>query len=207
MRIPNRDRCGSGLVAVSIVLMALFAPGSALTAEYTVLPNGTVYAASVDVLSAEEYMFFEQGMLGERIPLIVTNISVVNDRGEVIVTDSETTRITFPEGNYTIHYRGIIRDSRLHATFDEPYDVMVHLPPEFDVRNRLLGMISPGGVIQDENGTLSIHWNDVLFMECRFYDDVREQALFIFATFWLSLCAIFIVPFLFLRMRDRKRHR
>lgn len=184
--------------------MVLCPAAAALRAEFTVYPNGTAYLASVEVPDASEFMFIEQGMLGERVPFEVSGIHVTNESGEVTY-EKTGSQITFPQGDYAIAYQGIIRDKRLHAEFTTPYDILVILPPELDVRNPLLGAVSAGGAVKEDNGNVTIHWEETQIMECRFYDAVQEQALLIFGTFWLALCAIFIVPYLILWNRDRRK--
>ncbi len=161
------------------------------------------YNASIEVENADDYEFIERGMLGERIPQNVDAIRVLGPGGEVAFEDEGRGRITFPEGNYTIVYRGLIRDNSLQAEFDQPYTVDVVLPSGFDVRNPLLGVISPGGKASDADDAITVSWEETTFIEVRFYDELRERALLVFGSFWIILCAIFILPYLILRPRKR----
>ena len=162
-----------------------------------------MYTASVEVEQADEFAFIERGILGERIPQNVDAIRVEGSDGEVAYEEAGSGRITFPEGNYTITYRGIIRDNSLQAEFDSPYAVDVVLPPGFDVRNPLLGVISPGGEVREENDDVIVSWKEATFIEVRFYDALRERALLVFGSFWIILCAIFIIPDLLFRRKER----
>ncbi|NYT06439.1 MAG: hypothetical protein GKC04_08785, partial [Methanomicrobiales archaeon] len=143
------------------------------------------------------------GILGERIPIPVSGVLVTNETGAIAFEEQGRTGITFPRGDYTITFAGTVRDSYLQAMYDRPYNVTVTIPPPYDVRNPLLGMISPGGTVTDGDGALTIRWEQVRGFECRFYDPFREQLLVIFGTFWLALCAVFLVPFLLVRRRNR----
>jgi hypothetical protein len=158
----------------------------------------------VEVVDMDSYAFYERGVLGERIPLSVENVSVGGQEGQVVFEKPEPSLITFPRGDYLINYSGTIRDNTLHAEFENPANVTVHLPPGLDVRNPLIGMVSQGGRAEEINGSVMVQWEDALFIECRFYDPGRERALYIFGTFWLALCAILLVPFLMWRGRRGK---
>jgi hypothetical protein len=161
------------------------------------------YNASIEVENADKYEFIERGMLGERVPQNVDAIRVLGPEGEVAFEDEGRGRITFPEGNYTIVYRGFIRDNSLQAEFDQPYRVNVVLPSGFDVRNPFLGVISPGGRASEADDAITVSWEETTFAEVRFYDELRERALLVFGSFWIILCAIFILPYLILRPRKR----
>ncbi|KQC03326.1 MAG: hypothetical protein APR53_01105 [Methanoculleus sp. SDB] len=166
-----------------------------------VLENGTAYRATVEVADADTYTFVEQGLLGERIPITVSDVRVFNETGDVAFDDAVSS-ITFPKGTYTITYTGPVRDSTLQATFDRPYDIELIIPSPFHVENPLLGMVSPGAEIIEENGTVTVRWEQVRSFESRFYDPGREQALIIFGTFWIALCALFLVPYLLMNRRS-----
>jgi hypothetical protein len=204
MRTPHRDRRRPGIIALCFVILALCVPASALTADYTVLPNGTRYAALVEVADADEYFLYDLGILGERIPIQTDDIEVFNENGSVAYESSLSGRITFPQGNYTIRYSGPILDNHLQASFVEPYDIRVHLSEGYDVRNPFLGVVSRGGEVTAENGTVTVSWEETRSMEIRFYDSMREQMLLMFGTLWIALCAIFVMPYLMMRLRDRE---
>ena len=91
----------------------------------------------------------------------------------------------------------------MQAEFDQPYMVAVVLPAGFDVRNPFLGVISPGGEVNEAEDAVIVSWEGTRFIEVRFYDGLREHALLIFGSFWIILCAIFILPYVFLRQRER----
>lgn len=165
-----------------------------------VLENGTAYRATVEIEDADNYAFVERGLLGERIPITVTNVRVFNETGDVAF-DDEGSSVTFPKGNYTVTFAGPVRDSTLQAAFDRPYDIELIIPPPFHVENPFLGMVSPGAEINEENGTVTVRWDQVRSFESRFYDPGREQALVIFGTFWIALCALFLVPYLLMKRR------
>ncbi|MDT8357216.1 MAG: DUF5803 family protein [Methanomicrobiaceae archaeon] len=172
-----------------------------LEAVFTVLEGGSTYHAQVEVVDTESHAFHERGVLGERIPLVVENISVRGAEGQVAFEKPEPSLITFPRGDYLINYSGTIRDNTLQAEFEDPTDVTVYLPPGLDVRNPLIGMVSQGGTAEEINNSVLIRWEDTQLVECRFYEPGRERGLYIFGTFWLALCAILLIPFLLSRGR------
>jgi hypothetical protein len=207
MRTANRDRCGQGLLALGLALILCALPAAALSAEYEIFGNGTAFRGSVEVEEADEYQFVEIGILGERVNLPAEDVVVINESGVVAYEEKGASRIEFPEGNYTIRYRGPIHDKSFQAIHDRPYTVEVLLPPEFDVQNPLLGYISPGGEVTAENESVRIRWEATRFVELRYYDSIMERALVIFGTFWLALCAIFLFPYLLVWLRDRSEGR
>jgi hypothetical protein len=172
------------------------APAAALDAEFRVMPNGTAYLASIQT-SGGEYGFWNSGMLGERIPQSVEDLQVTGASGPVEYRWKDAGTVTFPDGNYSIRYRAPIRNNYLQASFDEPYTVTVLLPPGLDVRNPLLGMISPGGTITaGEDGSVEVAWDRARSMEIRFYDPDREILLNTFGTIWLVVAVVLILPYI-----------
>jgi hypothetical protein len=202
MRTPCRDRCGPGIVALCIVLIFACPAAAALTAEFAVFQNGTAYKASVEVAGVSDYEFVRLGLLGEKTDIDAQNIRLNTTGGEVEFERSGS-RITFPEGNYTIHYAAPIQNNDLRVDFSQPYNVTFKLPAGLKVQNPLLGMISTGGHAEKENDSVILRWEDAYYAECRFYTDTQERALVIFGTFWIALCAFFVTPFLISRRRGR----
>ncbi len=202
MRTPNRDRCRSAVFALCIAFALITVPAGALSAEFQILENGTAYRASMEI-TGTEHGFWEQGMLGERVPLGVEDLQVIGADGPVDFTWRDGGTITFPEGNYTATYRGAIRNNHLQALFNEPYTVTVTLPEGLDVRNPLLAMISPGGGIGGgENDTLTVAWSRTTYIELRFYDPGREILLNTFVTIWVVMAVVLLFPYLLTRLRE-----
>ena len=202
MRTSHRDRRGPALAALCLALILLSVPVTAEEAVIRVLPDGTAYEASIDV-SGSEHAFWSPGMMGERVPLQVEEIEVLAPSGPVEYRETGGGVIAFPEGNYTISYRAPVRDNRLVAAFDTPYAVTVTLPGGFDVRNPLIGMISPGGVVSSgPNGTTEIAWERIAVAEIRFYTPEREILLTTFGTVWLVVALVLILPLLISRRRE-----
>jgi len=182
------------------------APALALTAEYQVFPNGTAYQGSVQVENTDRFEFAEVGLLGERIPVPVTGISLSGDCSPCTFTMSDRSIITFPAGNYTVRYTGPITQNHLVVAFPEPYRVVVKIPPGLDVRNRLLGVINPAGaVVSDEkDGSLLVTWNSTRSAELRFYTPDRELWLTWFSQFWIIIAIVLLLPF-FLTRKKKSR--
>ncbi|MCC7555634.1 MULTISPECIES: DUF5803 family protein [Methanoculleus] len=202
MRAPHRDRRGPALAALCLALILISAPATAQEAVVRVLPDGTAYEASVEV-SGSEHAFWTPGMLGERVPLQVEGLEVLDPSGPVEYQETGRGVITFPEGNYTITYRAPVRDNRLVAAFDTPYAVTVALPEGFDVRNPLIGMVSPGGTISaGPNGTTEVAWDRISIVEARFYTPDREILLTTFGTIWVAVALVLILPLLISRRKE-----
>ncbi len=177
----------------------------ALNATYVVLPNATSYAASVDIVDASNYMFAENGMLGENIPITVTNVTLVAENGTPVNFNwtllwSAPSVITFPSGNYTVSYISPLHDNQIQGTYLSPYNVNVTLPGEYDVRNPLLAGMSLGAnVTRFPDNTTQVTWNKTTSFNLRFYDQGREELLYMFAEFMIILAVILLMPFLLMR--------
>lgn len=206
MRTPHRDRRGPALVAccAALVIAILIAPCAALYAEYRVLPNGTVYNASIEVTGVDRFDFYELGVLGERVPVKAADIRLSGNCSPCMFNMSGTSAISFMKGNYTISYTAPLREYHLQAIFDEPYKVNISIPEGFDVRNPLIAGISPGGTISDgpDNSTI-VTWKQTTTTDLRFYDKNRETILYLFGNFWIIIAIVLLVPF-FLTMRKRE---
>ncbi|TAJ44215.1 hypothetical protein CUJ86_09335 [Methanofollis fontis] len=169
----------------------------------TVLPAGDAYAGEVNLSDADTYTFWEPGVLGEKIPLQTTNVSVSGDCGEnCSFSWQDRNTIAFSEGNVSIRYEAPIRQKNLQLLFEEPSSITINLPGEFDVSNPLLGRVSDGGEIAEENGTTIIHYEDTRFAEVRFYDPGQERLLLIFGSIWLTVAVVLLVPYLLMRRRQ-----
>ena len=206
MRTSHRDQRGPALAAccTALVIAFLIAPCAALYAEYTVLPNGTSYNASIEVAGADRFDFYELGVLGERVPVKATDIGLSGNCSPCTFNMSGASAISFAKGNYTISYTAPLREYHFQAFFNEPYNVDVSVPEGFDVRNPLIAGISPGGMIHDgpENSTI-VTWNKTTTIDLRFYDKNRETILYLFGNFWIIIAIVLLVPF-FLTMRKRE---
>jgi hypothetical protein len=207
MRTTDRNRCRLALAALCTALViALFAPAvGALNATYVVLPNATSYAASVDIVDASRYMFADTGVMGENVPITVTNVTLVAENGTPADFNwttlwSAPSVITFPNGNYTVTYITPLHDNHLQGNYLSPYSVNVTLPGEYDVRNPLLAGISMGAnVTRFPDNTTQVTWNKTTSFDLRFYDQGREELLTMFAEFMVILAVILLMPFLLMR--------
>ena len=201
MRSPHRDRRGPAIVALCLALILICAPAAAAEAAFRVLPDSTAYEASVQV-TGSEHAFWSPGLMGERVPLQVEEIKVLGPSGPIEYRDMGRGTITFPEGNYTITYRAPVRDNHFVAVFDEPYSVTLVLPEGLDVKNPLIGMVSPGGVTSPgPNGTTEVTWDQTAVVEVRFYTPEREILLTTFGIIWLAVALVLLLPLLISRKR------
>lgn len=172
-------------------------------AVFTIAENGSSYTAVIDLNQTDTYPFMETGVLGEQIPAQVTNVSLSNASGDVPFQHDQT-KITFPEGNYTISYQGTVRDDHLLMALPDLTSADVHLPAGLDVRNPLIGQVSPGGKTSiDDQGLVSIHWDRTTYVEVRYYDPTRESVLYLFANIWVVVAIVLLTPYLLTRRRQR----
>jgi len=182
----------------------LLIPGTALAliAEYRVLPDGSSYQGSIELVNASQYSFGERGLLGERIPVQVSNVTLLGkcSPSPCTFTWSDRFTISFPEGNYTLRFVAPIRQNNLVVAFPEPYTVVVRLPPGFDVRNYLIGSLSTGATVNEApDGSLTVTWNATRSAELRFYTEDRVTMLALFGQFWIVIAIVLLLPFLFSR--------
>jgi len=175
------------------------AAAAAPSASFVIAPGGASYNATVGVVAADTYSFWDYGPLGERIPRTVTNVSLHGACGNCSFDWTDPFTMNFTEGNYTILYSGTIMENHLQGNFDTPYDVSVVLPPGLDVRDPFLGMRSPGSGIAENGSTLTIEWNSTPSFEVRFYTPERERILLIFGVFWAVGLVLVLIPFLLSR--------
>ena len=186
----------------------MLCPAGALTAEYTVLPNGTAYNASVQISNAAQYEFADVGLLGENVPVSAGNIVLSGNCSPCTFNWStqwgSPPYITFPKGNYTISYMAPLRDNHLQAMYKKAYNVSVLLPQEFDVRNPLLAGISMGANVtrHADNSTL-LTWNRSTSIDLRFYTQNREQLLYLFGNFMIIIAIALLLPYLLMRNKPK----
>ena len=201
MRPAHRNRRGYSVALICLALIFCVSGVSALSAVYTVAENGTAYSAEIDVLQAEKYAFTEPGLLGEPVPVTVSDISVLNDAGPVNFTEESSSTIRFTEGNYTIRYTAPLNSKEITVLLADTSDISVLLPEQYSVANPLLGYVSTGGAINESGNGTTILWENARSAQVRFYDSFQEQALIIFGTFWIGIVVIFLVPYLIVRRK------
>lgn len=151
----------------------------------------------------ERFEFYELGVLGERVPVRVTDIRLAGNCSPCTFSMSGPSAITFPKGNYSVSYTAPFRDYHLQAVFDEPHRVNVTIPEGFDVTNPLIAGISPGGtIVKGYGNSTTVTWERTSAIDLRFYDKNRETILYLFGNFWIIIAIVLLVPF-FLTMRRK----
>jgi hypothetical protein len=187
------------------VLVICTLPAGALEAEYWIAGDASSYHAAYRLDNVSEYAWWDLGLLGEQIPLVVNNISLHSQNGTCDpcpFTSVPPNQITFDPGNYTLSFDGTIHNNQLTANFETPSAVRVHVPEGLDVRNPLLGVVSPGATITEEPAGIVISWNETRMIECRMYDPFRETLLTTFLTFWAVVAVVLLFPFLIMRKKQ-----
>ena len=185
-------------------------PVGALDATYQVLPNATSYSARIDITGVSDYLFADTDALGENVPLAVTNVTLTAENGtQVNFTWAKPwnapASISFPKGNYTVAYVAPLSNDQLQESYYSPYKVRINLPGEYDVRNPLLAGLSPGANVArlPDNSTV-VSWNQTSSFEIRFYDQAREDLLYLFAEFMVILSAILLLPYFLTREKPKE---
>ena len=183
---------------------------AAISADYQVYPNGSVYRASIEIENTSRYEFVESGLLGEPSPLTVKDIQLSGNCSPCNYTltgpsfTSNVQAITFEPGSYIVSFTSPLRDNHFQAFFKSPYHVTITLPQEFDVSNPLLAGISPGAnVTRYPDNTTLIQWNKTQSVDLRFYDSGRETLLYFFLQFMGIIAVVMLLPFL-LTMRKQQ---
>jgi hypothetical protein len=154
-------------------------------------------------------MFADTDILGENLPVAVTNVTLIADNGTQVDFNwtnpwSAPSSISFPKGNYTVTYIAPLTNNQLQGAYLSPYNVSVTLPAAYDVRNPLLAGLSQGAnVTRLADNSTQVSWNQTLSFDLRFYDQAREDLLYLFAEFMVILAAILLLPFFLTRQPPR----
>jgi hypothetical protein len=205
VQAPSRDRRGPALLALCLGLVILAIPAGAIEAEYWVAEDASSYHAAYTLENASEYAWWDLGLLGERIPVTVYNITLRSRDGacdSCLFTAVPPNQITFDTGDYILSFDGEIHNNQLLVDFQTPSSIQVHIPEGLDVRNPLLGVVSPGVNITEEPVGILLSWNNTQMIECRMYDPFRETLLTSFLTFWVVIAVVLLFPFLVMRKKQ-----
>ena len=209
MRTPDRDRRGPALAALCaalVILLALICPAGALSAEYSIFPNGTAYHAIIGINDTERYTFADLGFMGEDVPLNVGAVQLLSGEEPVAFNWSRPwgapSSISFEKGNYTVLFIAPLRDNTLQAAYKKPYNVTVTLPQELKVDNPVLAGLSTGAnVTHNADNTTTVQWTKSYGFECRFYTQGQQDILFFFLQFMAILIFVLVVVPYVLSMR------
>ena len=139
--------------------------------------------------------------MGERVPLAVSNISLMQNGTNATYT-TEREGIRFARGNYSVQYEGRITGNAFQTLYSDPVQVRVILPERYRVDNPLLTSLQPAGanITHDQNETV-ITWDKARYLDIRFYDANQESLLSIFGQFWLIIAVVLLLPFVLSRSR------
>jgi hypothetical protein len=212
MRTPDRDQRRSALTALCtalVILLVLILPAGALSADYSVFPNGTAYRAIIGINDTERYAFTDMGSLGEDVPLAAGDVQLTRGDQPVAFNWSRPwgapASISFAKGNYTVSFIAPLRDNNLKAVFLKPYNVNVTLPQELDVQNPLLaGMSNGANVTRSADNITTIRWSKTYTFDLRFYTQGQKDLLFFFLQFMGILIVVLVVIPYVLSMRNEE---
>jgi hypothetical protein len=193
----------TGCITALILLSALIIPVCGLNISYDVLEDGSGYHAVGEVIESDRFDFIQSGMLGERVPTPVTNVSLTKD-SKIATFKEERDGIRFEKGNYSVSYDGKINGNTFQVQYIDPAMVTIVLPEKFRVDNPLLTSIQPGGsnISRTNTNQTVIHWDKARYFDIRFYDSNQESLLSIFGQFWFIIAVMLLLPFLFARGRQ-----
>lgn len=209
MRTPNRDRRGPALAALCaalVILLSLAIPAGALSAEYSIFPNGTAYHAAIGITDTEWYTFADMGFMGEDVPLTVGDVELSRDGIPATFNWSRPwgapSSISFAKGNYTVSFIAPLRDNNLKAVYTKPYNVSVTIPQNFSVQNPLLASLSNGAnVTIHADNTTTVSWTKTFSFDLRFYSQGQQDLLFFFLQFMGILIVVLVIIPYFLSMK------
>jgi len=203
MRTSHRDRRGFTLATLcaALIITCIIPSVGALNVTYVVLPNATHYLTTMDINDTSEFQFTNSDIIGENIPVSVTNVTLTAENGTPVNYNwttqwGSTDEITFDKGNYTISYISPLENNQIQESFDIPYNVSVYLAEPYDVRNPLLAGLSSGAdIIRTPENTTIVKWNQTVSFDLRFYDKAREDLLYLFGEFMIILAVLLLIPF------------
>lgn len=189
-------------IAALILLVILPACSSGMNISYRVSDDGSRYLAEASVNNTDRVDFVQSGMMGERVPLPVTNISLMQNGTNATYT-TEREGIRFLKGNYSVQYEGRISGNAFQTLYSDPVQVSVILPERYRVDNPLLTSLQPTGanITHDQNETV-ITWDKARYLDIRFYDANQESLLSIFGQFWLIIAVVLLLPFVLSKGRS-----
>ena len=199
MRRNNRITTFS--IAALILLIILPSCSSGMNISYRVSDDGVRYLAEAVANDTDRFDFVQSGMMGERVPLAVSNISLMQNGTNATYT-TEREGIRFARGNYSVQYEGRITGNAFQTLYSDPVQVRVILPERYRVDNPLLTSLQPAGanITHDQNETV-ITWDKARYLDVRFYDANQESLLSIFGQFWLIIAVVLLLPFVLSRNR------
>ena len=187
------------IIACCLTALILILPSSGLDVAINLQEDGKTYLARVVLNQTDRYEIVEPGMLGERIPLQVSNLTVSNGTSALSITPDRGT-LHLPHGDYVITYEGKVSGNILQLLFPSEGNVTVTLPHPYQVGNPLLTSIQPRGAdTVHDNTTTQINWEKVRSVELRYYDEQQEMFLYIFGQFWLIIAVLLLIPFFLAR--------
>jgi hypothetical protein len=179
----------------------------ALSAEYSIFPNGTAYKASIGINDTERYKFADMGFMGEDVPLAVREVQLFQDDQPATFNSSTPwgapASISFAKGNYTLSFIAPLRDNSLNVVYQKPYNISVMLPQNFSVQNPLLAGLSNGAnVTRNPDNSTTISWTRTYSFDLRFYSQSQQDILIFFLQFMAILIVVLVVIPYVLSMRQ-----
>jgi hypothetical protein len=213
MRTPDRDRRRSALAArcaALVILLWLAIPAGALSAEYSIFPNGTAYHATVGITNTERYTFADTGFMGEEVPLAAGDVTLTDRDGLPAAFNwsrpwGAPSSISFDTGNYTVSFIAPLGNNNLKSIYKKPYNVSVTIPQNFSVQNPLLAGLSNGAhVTAHPDNSTTVTWNNTYLFDLRFYSQTQADILFIFFQFMAILVLVLVViPYVISMRKDQ----
>lgn len=211
MRTPHRNQRGPSLAALCaalVILLSLAIPAGALSAEYSIYPNGTAYHATLEITDTERYTFADMGFMGQEVPLAAREVQLIQDGLPATFNWSRPwaapSSISYAKGNYTLSFIAPLKDNSLVAVYTKPYNVSITLPQNFSVQNPLLaGLSNNANVTVHPDNSTTISWTKAYTFEMRFYSQGQQDLLFFFLQFMgILIVVLVIIPYALSMRRD-----
>ncbi|MGC9435003.1 MAG: DUF5803 family protein [Methanomicrobiales archaeon] len=199
MCTPHRDRRGPALAAVALAVALLVSPVLALEATIRVAPGGDSFEAEYTLDNQTSISLVRPGMLGEPVPIEAEDITVSGTDREVEVQGMG--QYAVPMEARLLTFTAPLQDHTLRLQFDRPRNVTLHLPDGFWLDNPALGTVVPAGTVTSGDGETTVMWEQVRYVECRFYDRMQEIALFAFGGVWVAVVVVLLFSYVLVSRR------
>jgi len=164
-----------------------------------VAPDGNSFEAEYTLDNQTSISLMRPGLLGEQIPLEARNVTVSGTDQEVDVQGMG--RYGVPGNARLLTFTAPLQDHALRLLFDRPRNVTLHLPDGFLLDNPALATVVPDGTVRAGDGETTVTWDQVRYVECRFYDRMQEIALFAFGGVWVAVAVVLLFSYVLVSRR------
>lgn len=162
-------------------------------------PDGNSFEAEYTLDNQTSISLMRPGMLGEPVPVGAENVTVSGT--DQAVEPRGMGQWSLPEDARFLTFTAPLQDHAVQLLFDRPRNVTLHLPAGFRLENPALGTVTPTGTVETGDGETTVTWDQVRYIECRFYDRMQEIALFAFGGVWVAIVVVVLFSYLLVSRR------